>query len=707
MRCATCQVENAEGSAFCSVCGRPLQIACPCCYHPNPTANKFCGQCGFDLTDAGQAARPGDGHSDADPMSSGERRQATVMFADVCSYTALTEQSDPEDVDAVVNRLKEIASSVVEKHQGMINQFVGDEALVVFGLPHAQEDDPVRAVRAALELHAEVRASSLAFAMRVGRPLALHTGINTGLVVAQRSKRREGLFSLTGDAVNVAARLRSEAKEDEILIGPNTQRLVRPYFELASRPAVLVKGKALPIIPYQVLAESKIGSRFDAARTRGFTGYVGRYRELEMIQACLARARAGEGGSVVTIEGDTGVGKSRLLYEFLRGIDREETSVPQGRCQAQSSDIPYFPFIDGLRRGLQLTEDDSHKEALAKAVTNIRLVDPDLESRLPLFLHLLAIPSEYRLPAELKGDSLRKAMEEALVAILTRTARLVPTVLVLEDWHWSDPASRSALQRLCPVVGDHRLVVAVTYRTGYGVDLHDLPHHTDIRLNPLSEPETENLVKNVMGAEVLPAGLTAAIHRSTEGNPLFVEESCFSLIESQSISVDEGRAIMHRPPEELLLPDTVQAVIRARLDRLHHEAKQLVGIASVVGRSFSERILAHVCGGRSFQSALHTLQTQEIIRPTKALPDPEYTFRHILAREVAYDALLNQQRKKLHEDVAAAIETIHSDRLDQYAAILAHHYARSARADKAIEYSLLAGDQAAQIYAQHRSTDAL
>jgi class 3 adenylate cyclase/tetratricopeptide (TPR) repeat protein len=698
MKCANCEAENPEEGVRCLGCGQPLRVACPQCRHLNASGNKFCSECGSALADAKPTAESHKVESRADRSASGERRQATVVFADVSAYTALNEHLDPEDVDAVISRFKETASRVFEKHGGTVNQFIGDEVLAVFGLPNAQEDDPVRAVRAAIQLHAEIRASSADSMPRIGRSLTLHTGINTGLVVAQRSEGREGLFRLTGDSVNLAARLRTEAKEDEILIGPNTQRLVKPYFEMVARPAVRVKGKAFPIVPYRIVAESQVRSRFDAARQRGLANHVGRQRELQTLRACLERACAG-GGQIITIEGDAGVGKSRLLYEFLRGIDREEVTAPQGRCQAYGTDIPYFPFLDGLRRGLQLNERDSHEEALKKAVTNIKLLDPGLEAHLPLYLHLLSIPSHYSLPSELRGETLRQAMEEALVAIITHTTRVQPTVLVLEDWHWSDPASQSALQRLMPLVCNYRLVVAVSYRTGYGLDFGDLAYHRAIRLNPLTQAETENLLKNVIGADELPAGLSTVIHRSTEGNPLFVEEACYSLIESQSIAVREGQVIMHRSLEQLLLPDTVQAVIRARLDRLDHDAKHVVGLASVVGRTFSGRIIARVCGGRPFKQALETLQAQEIIRQARMLPDAEYTFRHILAREVAYDALLHRQRKKLHEEVGAAIEAIHEDRIDQYAAILAYHYARSTRADKAIEFSLLAGDQAAGIYA--------
>src|SRR5712692_6086577 len=248
MKCARCQSENPPASRFCVACGTPLALACPDCHRLNAPDSKYCGGCGRLLAEG--AAAPVPAPSAPEALATGERRQATVMFSDISDYTALTERLDPEVVNEVLSLTRRTAAEVIKKHGGTINQFVGDEVMAVFGIPTAQEDDPARAIKAALELHAEIRTQMHALGVRTGERIAIHTGINTGLILAQYRNDREGLYQLTGEAINTAARLRSLAKADEVLIGPSTHRLIKPYFEVEAQPLVTVKGKSLPIIPY-------------------------------------------------------------------------------------------------------------------------------------------------------------------------------------------------------------------------------------------------------------------------------------------------------------------------------------------------------------------------------------------------------------------------------------------------------------------------
>lgn len=702
MQCPKCQKDNFVGSRFCSACGGALSVVCPKCNHPSSFESKFCSMCGHAVAEPVAPERSADAESV--PSVSGGRRQATVMFSDLSGYTALNERMDPEDVDHLLSRLKQATTRIIEKYGGTINQFVGDEVVALFGIPNAAEDDPVRAIKAALELHKDIRNITDDLLAETGDQLRLHTGINTGLIIVQYSGDREGLYRLTGDAVNTAARLRSLAEADQILIGPNMQRLVKFYFEMAPCPPVRVKGKVAPIVPYHVVAESQVSSRFEAARERGFTSYVGRSQERDALQSCLMRA-IGSKGQLVTLEGDPGIGKSRLLYEFLSGLDRKQITTPQGRCQPYGSKIPYFSFLDGLRRGLHLDEHDSHADTLQKAVENIKRIAPTLEAYLPHLLHLLSIPSDYTLPTDLKGEALRRAMEEAIAAVITLTTNLKPMVLVIEDWHWSDAASQAALRYLLRLAPSYRLMVVVTYRSGYDFDFGKIGERTAIRLKPLSEAEAGDLIASVTGAAALPEGLGALLCRSADGNPLFIEEACYSLVESAAISVKDHTLVLHQPLDQLLLPDTVQAVIRARLDRLDKGAKEAVEPASVIGRVFSQRVLAHIYRGRApLEESLEVLQAQEIIQQTQILPEPEYSFKHLLTREVAYDTLLHQQRKVLHEEVGAAIEELYATRLEDNAPILFHHYSRSSRADKAVQHGLVAGERAARLFANAEAT---
>lgn len=697
MKCPRCQNENPPGSKFCSDCGGALTLRCPCCDHLVPQESRFCSICGHLLSE--KPVRDSSAEAAAIQSLLSGRRHATVMFTDVSGYTALTEHMDPEDVHRVISEVKDTAARIVEKHGGIVNQFVGDEVMALFGIPNATEDDPVRAIKAALELHAHIRDNIDDVLAQTGGGLQIHTGINSGLMVAEYSPGLEGLYRLTGDAVNIAARLRSLAEAAQILIGPSTQRMAKFYFQMVPCPPVRVRGKAAAIIPYQVLAESRISSRFEAARERGFKIYIGRKQEQETLRSCLRRAMAGK-GQLVTIEGEPGIGKSRLVYEFLSSLDRNQISTPQGRCQPYGSEVPYFSFLDGLRRGLRLNEHDNQAEMLEKVVKNIKQIAPSLEKYLPHLLHLLSIRSKYELPPELKGEPLRRALEEAIAAIITLSADVLPMVLVIEDWHWSDPASQSALRYLLRLIPSYRLMVVVTYRSAYQFDFGKIVDRTTIRLTAMDEAETEELVAAVIGAAKLPPGLGAMISRSADGNPLFIEEACYSLLESAALSVENSAVVLHQSMDQLLLPDTVQAVIRARLDRLDKGAKEVIGPASVIGRVFSERVLTSIYSGRSpLAEALEVLQAQEIIQQTKILPEPEYGFRHLLMREVAYETLFHQQRKELHEAVGSAIEKLYPMRIEENASILFHHYFRSSRADKAVQYALLAGERAARLYA--------
>ncbi len=379
------------------------------------------------------------------PQSEGERCQATILFSDLSGYTELNEKLDPEEVQELMNRIKAKAIRIVEHHEGIVNQFVGDEILALFGIPNAHEDDPIRAVCAALELHRTVLEISKEVEPLIGRALSLHSGINTGLIVTTVWDEREGKFGVTGDSVNTGARLLSQAKGNEILVSPETHRLISPYFKVEAMKPVKLKGKAEPMIPFRILGKTKIKTRIEAAEQRGFTNFIGRNDELAKLHICLEKTIQGE-GQFVTVTGDAGLGKSRLIYEFRHSLDRKIITVVQGRCQSYGISTPYLPFLDALRRGLHLNEEDSSAEMHEKVVTNITSIDPALKQYIPVFLHLLSIPSrQYPLPRELSGDKLKQTIQEALVSINTLNTKRQPMVLILEDWHWADEASDATL----------------------------------------------------------------------------------------------------------------------------------------------------------------------------------------------------------------------------------------------------------------------
>ena len=713
MKCLKCLSENREGARFCNGCGHKLELVCPKCRNSNRPESKFCDACGHDLskpftsTKIPEPSKSFQKISEAAefaPLLEGERRQATILFSDLSGYTEMNEQLDPEEVEEIMSRIKEESVHIVESYGGIVNQFVGDEILALFGIPTGYEDDPIRAVKAALELHKMVRQISPGIEGRTGKPLMMHTGINTGLIVTNLRDDRDGLYGITGETVNTGARLKSQAESDDILVSPETKRLIAPYFETIALEEIRMKGKTGPTIPYRVIGESKIQTRFEAAEQKGFTTYTGRDQELAILRTCLEKAILGE-GQFVTVMGEEGMGKSRLHYELRHKLDRKKITVLQGRCQPYGRNIPYFPFIDALRRGLHLREEESPAELLEKAVANIKAIDPSLEQFIPLYLHLLSIQSYYPLPEHLHGKELRKAMEEALALIITLNTQRQPMVMILEDWHWSDDASQAALKHLIGMTAPYALMLVTTYRPSYPADWGYLSYHTPVVLKPLDGPNTENIVKSITGASHLPRGLGDLIFERSGGNPLFIEEICYSLIEEALVKVKDGKAALTQSLVNLSLPDTVQAIIRTRIDRLDSHAKEALRLASVIGRVFGQRILERIYSARvELSESLEALKAFEVIQQTRVLPEAEFTFRHVLTQKVVYETLLLQRRKKLHGIIGQTIEELYSERLEEQLPILAYHYIRSDRQDKAIEYALLAGDQAAGLYANNEAT---
>jgi class 3 adenylate cyclase/tetratricopeptide (TPR) repeat protein len=639
-----------------------------------------------------------DAEHHADPIE-GERRQATVLFADLSGYTAMGEYLDPEELDDLVARITARAAQIVERHGGIVNQFRGDEVFALFGLPAAHDDDPVRAVRAARALHAMVRSISPEVEERTGSPLRFHSSVSSGLIITSGRDSRDGAIGVTGDAVNTGSRLAALARPDEILLSPDARSQVEDFFETSPLDPIALKGKSEPVTAYRVERETPTQTRFEAAERRGLTRFAGREAELSVLQHCLEKTMTGR-GQFVTVTGDPGIGKSRLVFEFRHGLDRSAVTVLQGKCQSFGMATPYLPFIDTMRRGLQVREGELGDTLHAKAVANVLEIDPGLEAHLPYYLHLLSIPtSTHRLPEGLQGLELRQALEEALVALVASNSRRRPIVWIIEDWHWTDDASVGALKALINRLADYPLMVIVLYRPEYESGWGRVEHHTRIELQPLNVPQTEVVIRSVLDASSLPAGLVGLVYERTGGNPFFTEEISSALREQGHVVIASGQVDVAGPLETLDLPETVQATIRARIDRLDRESREVLRIASVLGREFGKRLLQQVCRtGTRLTQTLEQLGAQDLIQTLRLVPEPEYMFKHVLTQVVAYETLLHQQRRTLHAAVGGTIESLYADRLEEHYEALAYHYSHGGNVEKAVHYLEQAGDKAAGVF---------
>jgi predicted ATPase/class 3 adenylate cyclase len=706
MKCKKCDFENPDGAKFCNECGSKLELTCPKCSKLNPAGSKFCNECGNNLTNSSTAAESSKiAHhssrlSESPSLPEGERRQATIVFADLSGYTSMNERLDPEEVEAIMSRIKNEAVRIVEGHEGIVNQFVGDEVLALFGIPTAHEDDPIRAVRAAMEIHELVRKISPEVEARISTKLRMHTGINTGLVVTHIRDIRDGSYGITGDTVNIGARLATSAEPDDVIVGPETYRLISPFFETNALDPVTVRGKTKPLIPYRVIGDSAVQTRFEAARIQGFTAFTGREHELTALYSCLEKTLAGK-GQFVTVAGEAGMGKSRLIYEFRHSLNRSAITAVQGRCQSYGRSIPYFPHINALRRGLNLRDGSTPIELHEKVVFNILAIDPSLEKYLPVYLHLLSIPSKvYPLPQHLQGRELTTAILDALAAIFILNSNNQPMVLVFEDWHWVDDVSDAALKHIIGLIAPHPLMVMVVYRPEYSANWGNWSHHTPIILNAINDQNCENIIKSIWNVEHLPNGMVPVIHERTGGNPFFVEELSSALIEEGTVQLKDQKATLTKSIENLSFPTTIQAVIRARLDRLDGSTRESLRLASVIGREFTRRILEQISDSTEMLSAsLETLKDLELIQQTRVVPEAEYLFKHVITQEVTYETLLKLKRKELHGLVGQAIEKLYMDRLEEFYEMLAFHYWRAKDWSRAYRYNRGAGLKALSLSA--------
>jgi tetratricopeptide (TPR) repeat protein/class 3 adenylate cyclase len=618
----------------------------------------------------------------------GDRRLATIVVANLSGYAELMEALAPDEVERVLRQIRQLAHEVASRHEGVISQCSGEQIQLVFGIPVTHEDDCRRAVRAALDLRERIGALGRDGPGGVPLELRLRTGIHSGQVITRPAGANEAEYRIAGAVAQVAHGLATLASPDEVLVSPDCHRAAAPFFETTPEAPISLRDRPGPFVPHRIIRESGLQTRLEAAEKAGLTPFTGRDAELATLHQCLDQARAGH-GRLVTVSGEAGMGKSRLLHEFNHSLRDLGVQVLHGRCQSYGGGVAYLPFIDALRERLQL--DDARQAAREREQLDARILEiaPELEEFIPLYLHLLSIPGGEEVSKHFQGEQFPVAMQEALAAILTLGARQQPTVLLLEDWHWVDEASHAVLEYLVGVLADYPILVVVTCRPGLAKDWELPAHQTTISLPPLGASSSRAILKSVLRAERLPDALASLLHERTSGNPFFLEEICHGLLEDGTLRITRNVAELVGSLDALELPDTVQAVIRARLDRLDPAARDVVRLASVVGREFTRKLLERTLDGAgALPMALQSLKALGLIQQTHVVPDAGYRFKHILTQEVAYASLLEHQRKALHGKVGETIELIHAARIEEYFERLAHHFSRAEAWSKAVHYAI-------------------
>lgn len=623
----------------------------------------------------------------------GEGRDAVIVAVRVAGYAELLESSGSDEASREVQRLRGVVAQTAESLGGVLNGFDESGGTVLFGIPHAREDDCVRAARAAAALVENVSDSSDGDAPG-GASLRMHVGLDMGRVIVRPLERGWPPFHVAGPALDLAARLADLSPCGRVWIGPRCRRLLEPPFVLTLRDSLSVPDGDRSVSPYELAGESQEKTRLEAALLHGdLTPYTARDGELEQVRACLDDACAGEGRFVIVV-GEAGMGKSRLLHELLPVVQDMDVTLLRGRCLSYGASTAYLPFIDVVRDALGVAAHGP--ETPAAALARIRAAMPELDEFLPLYLHLLAVPgTEPRIAPHLQGEKFRVNAQEAIAALLTVTSRQRPTVLLLEDWHWVDGASHAVLAQITELAARYPLLVVVTCRPGYVSDWGTVAPNATITLAPLGESFTADLLRAVLRARHVPDPLVARLHERTGGNPFFLEEICQDLQEDGVLRVADGTVEITGAIDALRLPGTVQAVIRARLDRLDASSRETLLVASVVGREFGRDVLERTLDDASrLGAAIRSLKAAGLIEQTGVAPRATYRFRHVLMQEAAYATLLEHSRRALHGRVGAAIEGDgHAVQDDQFER-LAQHFERAGLWDKAVHYAVLAAERA-------------
>lgn len=621
------------------------------------------------------------------PCPIGERRRAAVLVTRISGYDALVEQLAPRDVHRLLLMVWNIAAEVVRRHGGIVNQAIGEEIVSLFGVPTAHEDDELRSVRAAMELHARVPAESAGF----GAGIRVQSGLDAGVVVVQPVSDGPRRYGLAGATAQIASRLAAAAQPGDIVLSAECQRPVAPFVHVDPCAGVTQEHEGRTVRAFRVTGETGLETRLEASERSGLTPYVGRQLELALLEACVQRARAGNGSEIV-VAGDAGAGKSRLLYELRERVAAlDSMRLLHGRCRGYEV-APYGPFIDVLRDALELRTPaivDSRE-----IVERVRAIDASLDPFLPLYLHLLVTGGE-PLPSHLRGEHLQAALIDALAALISALAARATVAVLLEDWHWADAASRSTLDRLSEIVTGQRVLLVVTTRPER-FDVTGRASETRIDLEPLDFAASSAIMRAVLGVTHIPEAFAHQVFERANGNPFFIEQICCAIVEQGAVD-SGGEPRIKASATGLALPETVKAVIRTRLDALEPGAREVLRVAAVIGREFQHAVLAEVLDPAiDVTAAISRLQAAGLIQQAAVRPDLTYRFQHVLVHEVTYEGLLAFQRKSLHGLIGSAIESRQSDRPDD-AAALAQHFECAGEWPRAIRYGRRAAERASAL----------
>ena len=708
MRCSNCGHDNRIGANFCEECASPLERACRSCGKPlSPTA-KFCPECAhpagapptakprFAIPEAYTPKYLAEKIINSKAALEGERKQVTILFADLKSSMELLADRDPEDARRVLDAVVERMMEAVHAFEGTVSEVRGDGIMALFGAPLAHEDHAIRACYAALRMQEAVKRYADELRRSEGLFVQIRVGINSGEVVVRSigSDLRMD-YSAVGRATHMAARMEQLAAPGSTQLTADTLRLAEGFIQATSLGPVPIKGLVEPVEVFELVGAGASRTRLEAAARRGLTLFVGRNAELEQLREALDRTSLGR-GQVVALVGEPGVGKSRLVREFTQSHDLQGWRVLKIASFAYGKVSAYLPMIDLLRDYFAIDARDAPRNVREKVTGKLLALGKSLRPDLPALLALLDAPFEDASWKALDPAQRRRRTLDSVRQLLLREAREQPLLLIFEDLHWIDGETQTLLDGLVESLPAARLLLLVTYRPEYRHAWGSRTYHRQLRIDPLPAESADELLDMLLGTNAALSWLKRLLIERTEANPFFLEESVKTLVETGALAGERGAYRLTRPEEQLKVPATVQAMLAARIDRLTPDAKWLLQAAAVIGRDVPMALLLAVADTpeQEVRADLSRLQTAEFLYEVRLFPDLQYTFKHALTHEVAYQGLLQGRQRALHARIAEAIERLSGERIAEHVERLAHHALRGELWEKAVHYLRLAGHRA-------------
>ena len=718
MKCPQCQYDNPPRSNFCLGCGTRLGAICRVCGNDFPVESRFCNRCGTAVEgEAAEQARLASPESytpkhlaekilTSRSALEGERKQVTVLFADLKGSMELLADRDPEEARKILDPVLERMMEAVHWYEGTVNQVMGDGIMALFGAPVAHEDHAVRACYAALRMQRRVNLYADEIRRIGGSPVQIRVGLNSGEVVVRSIGSDLHMdYTAVGQVTHLAARMEQLARPGSVLLTGETLALAEGYAHVKPLGPVAVKGLETAMQVYELIGRGQARSRLQASAARGLTRLVGRTNEMQQLAQAFERAAAGH-GQIVAVVGEAGVGKSRLFWEFTRShhtrgwLLLESSSVSYGKA------TPYLPVIELLKSYFAIQDRDGQREIRERVLGKLLILDRGMEPLLGPLLGLLDVPVDDAAWTALDPPQRRQRTLEAVKRLLLRESQVQPLLLLFEDLHWVDAETQALLNSLIDSLPTSRILLLVNYRPEYAHIWGGKPAYLELRLDALQGESAEELLNTLLGQDRTLEPLKRLLIVRTQGNPFFLEESVRALVETGALLGERGGCRLARPLQTIQVPATVQAVLAARIDRMPPADKELLQVASVIGKDVSFALLEAIAelGDEELRVILDRLQTAEFLYETSLFPDLEYTFKHALTHEVAYGSLLQGRRRALHARIVEAIEALYPERLAEQVERLAHHALRGEMWQKAVVFLRKAGQKAAERSAYREAT---